>query len=110
MPGRDVDRDDLAAGFEQRLVDGDEVADRGLRGRRAALGGAQPLVEVGEIGDLGLGLLAIVDRDVEADPLDPPLGDERVGKVGRGVADDGGLRARTQGAGFSQTGSLHFVK
>ena len=52
--GRDMDRDDLAAGVEQRLVDGDEVADRGLRGGRAALGGAQALVEGGEVGDLGL--------------------------------------------------------
>ena len=75
--GGDVDRDDLAAGVEQRLVDGEEVADRGLRGGRAALGGAQPLVEVGVVGDLGLRLLLAVDRDVEADRLDAPLGDQR---------------------------------
>ncbi len=53
--GRDVDRDDLAPGLEQRLVDGDEVADRGLRGGRAALGGAQPLEEPAVVADLGLG-------------------------------------------------------
>ena len=29
----DVHRDDVAAGFGQRLEDGEEVADRGLRGR-----------------------------------------------------------------------------
>ena len=108
--GRDVDRDDLATGVEQRLVDGDEVADRGLRGGRAALGGAQPLVEVGEVGDLGLGLLAVVDRDVEADPLDVPLGDEvrRAGRPWcrrrRRFARSGSRRAILSDL------SLHFVK
>ena len=33
-PAGQVDRDDVAAGREQRLVGGDEVADRRLRGRR----------------------------------------------------------------------------
>ena len=78
--GRDVDRDDLLAGVEQRLVDGDEVADRGLRGGRAALGGAQALVEGGVVGDLGLALLVAVDRDVEADRLDSPLGYQLAGR------------------------------
>ena len=45
-----MDRDDLAAFIEQRLVDGDEVPDRGLRGRRAVFGGAQALVEGGVVG------------------------------------------------------------
>ena len=71
-------------GVEQRLVDGDEVADRGLRGGRAALRGAQPLVEGGVVGDLRLALLLAVDRDVEADRLDPPLGDQRA-RAGRPV-------------------------
>ena len=106
-------------GVEQRLVDGDEVADRGLGGRRAALGGAQPLVEVGVVGDLRLALLAPVDRDVEADRLDAPLGDQLGGKVGGGVADDGGLGARVQRSdsgrppiqrGAAAAASLHFVK
>ena len=43
--GGDVDRDDLTALVEQRLVDGEEVPDRGLGRRRPALGGAQALVE-----------------------------------------------------------------
>ena len=35
-PAGEVDRDDVVAVREQRLVDGDEVADRGLRGASAA--------------------------------------------------------------------------
>ena len=47
--GGDVDRDDVAAGFGQRLVDGEEVADRGLRGRGQVGGLAQARVEVVEV-------------------------------------------------------------
>ena len=100
-PGGDVDRDDFLAGVEQRLVDGEEVADRGLRGGGAAFGGAQPLVEAGEIGDIELALLLAVDGDVEADPLDAPLLDQVQRKVGGGVADDGGRGARVQPAIFA---------
>ena len=89
--GRDVDRDDFPAGVEQRLVDLEEVADRGLRGGRPALRGAQPLVEGVEVGDVRLALLLAVDRDVEADRLDAPLGQELGGQVAGRVADDRGL-------------------
>jgi hypothetical protein len=59
--GGDVDRDDLPAFVQQRFVDLEEVADRGLRGRRPAFGGAQPLVEGVEVGDLRLPLLLPID-------------------------------------------------
>ena len=88
---------------EQRLVDGEEVADRRLRGGGAALGGAQALVELVVVGDLGLALLLAVDRDVEADRLDAPLGEQVGREVGRRVADDGGLSARVSRRRFSQT-------
>jgi len=93
-----VDRDDLAARVEQRLVDRGEVADRGLRGRRAALRGAQPVEEGGVVADLGLLALVAVDRDVEADDLDPARGDQVGGEVGGAVADDGGGGGRAHGA------------
>jgi hypothetical protein len=108
--GRDVDRDDLAPALEQRFVDGDEVADRGLRGGRAVGRGAQPLVEGGEVGDLALRLLVAVDRDVEADPLDAVGGDQIAGEVGRGVADDGGRRGVAQGRRILSDLPLHLMK
>ena len=72
-PGREVDRDDLAALGQQRLVDGDEVADRRLRGRDALVARAQALVEARVFGwgiSISRPLLA-VERDVEADPWMP---------------------------------------
>ena len=44
-----MDRDDVAAGFGQRLVDGEEVPDRGLRGGGQVVGLAQPGVELVEV-------------------------------------------------------------
>ena len=70
-PGGDVDRDDLPALGQQRLVDGDEVADRGLGGRDGLLRCSQALVEPVEVLDqLGLGLLVSLEADVEADQVD----------------------------------------
>ena len=48
----DVDRGDFPAGVEQRLVDGDEVPDRGLRGRRAPSEARKLLEEAVVVGDL----------------------------------------------------------
>ena len=45
----EVDRDDVVAGLEQRLVDREEVADRRLRGRRQRRCRAQALVERVEV-------------------------------------------------------------
>ncbi len=69
-PGREVDRDDLPALGQQRLVDGGEVADRRLGGRRPLVAAAQALVEARVLrsGDLDLGPLLALERDVEADP------------------------------------------
>jgi hypothetical protein len=115
--GRDVDRDDFPALVEQRFVDLEEVADRGLRGGRPAFGGAQPLVEIVEVGDLRLLLLVAVAGDVEADLLDPPLSQELGRQIAGRVADDRGLGWRAHSFDSrrgDQPGrrqlSLHFVK
>ena len=90
-PGREVDRDDVPSLGQQRLVDRDEVAHRGLRGGRPLVASAQALVEARVLGsgDLDLGPLLALERDVEADPVDAVLGDQLVGQVGRRVGDDG---------------------
>jgi hypothetical protein len=53
-----VDRDDVPAGLDQRLPDREEVADRGLGGRRQFGVGAQALVESVEAAHLELSLSA----------------------------------------------------
>ena len=68
----EMDRDDVAAGVEQRRVDLDEVADRGLRRRRALSrwrGGARRTRRSRR--SRSPALLA-AERHVEADPLDAP--------------------------------------
>ena len=101
-----MDRDDLPARVEQRLPDVDEVADRGLRGGRAAARLAQPAVEVVVVGDLGLALLLAVDRDVEADHPDPLRGDHLGGQVLAAVADDCGIGAGGHRREYFQTPAL----
>ena len=61
---REVDRDDVLAGLDQRLPDGQEVADRGLRGGRQFGVRAQALVEGVEAVhlELSLGLTAASRR------------------------------------------------
>ena len=69
--GRDVDRDDLASLGQQRLIDGEEVADRRLRGGHRLLRGPQALVEAIEVVEqVDLALLFALEPDVEADQVD----------------------------------------
>ena len=90
-PGREVDRDDLPPLGQKRLVDGGEVAHRRLGGGRPLIARAQALVEARVFGrgDLDLGPLLAIERDVEADALDPVLGDQLVRQVGGRVGDHG---------------------
>ena len=89
---RDVDRDDVAAGVQQRLPDLDEVADRGLRGGGQLGGGAQVLVVVVEAVELRLALLAAAPVDVETDQVQVVGVHDRLREVVRGVGDDGHVR------------------
>src|SRR5207245_1732534 len=89
--GREVDRDDLAPVGEQRLVDSQEVADRGLGGGRQLGRRAEVLVVVVEVGHLRLAVCRAVVMDVEADLADALLGDEIAREVVRRVGDDGDL-------------------
>src|SRR3954452_6775821 len=81
--GGDVDRDDIAAGGEKRLVDRGEVADRRLRGRRDARSGAQVVVEARVVVDVELAALVGAVGDVQAHLVDPARGDEVAWEVGR---------------------------
>jgi hypothetical protein len=87
-----VDRDDVAALADERLVDGQEVADRGLRGGRQRLGRAQGVVERGEVDDVRLALCPLAVVDVEADLADPELGDDLPRQVVGGVGDHRDVR------------------
>jgi hypothetical protein len=53
----DVDRDDVVAALDQRLVDGEEVPDRGLRRRRELARRAQVRVEAVEVRQVGLAVV-----------------------------------------------------
>src|SRR5204862_2136645 len=101
-PRGDVDRDDLPAVAEERLVDLHEVADRGLRGGGAFLAVPEALEElaVGLAGDLALPPLFAFEGHVEAHTLDAVLGDNLVREVRGGVGDD--VRAGHRG-GFYTT-------
>src|SRR6202012_5598362 len=99
----DVDRDDLLARVEQRLPDGEEVTDRGLRGGRPVGRLAQAAVEVVVVGDVELTLLLAVDRDVEADHADPLGGDHLGWQVLTAVADDRGIGAGGHRRQYFQT-------
>ena len=91
-PARDVDRDDVAPVAHERLVDGQEVADRGLRGGRQRVGRAQGVVERGEVDDVRLALGALAVVDVEADLADAELGDGLARQVVGGVGDHRDVR------------------
>ena len=92
----EVDRDDVAAGLEQRLPDGEEVADRRLRGGREFGVGAQPLVEGVEAVHLQLALGLALPADVQADLMDASRVGERSRQVmgAVGCDRDGAMRAR----------------
>jgi hypothetical protein len=91
-PSGEVDRDDPLTRIQKRPVDLDEVADRRLRGRRPAVARSEALEERCVIADLVLAALLAAERDVETDLLDAAIGDDALGKVGRRVADDRGIR------------------
>ena len=88
-PAGEMDRDDLVAGVDERLVDGEEVADRGLGGGGEALEVAQTLVIGVVVGDVELAQRLILEVHVEADLVDRVAGHERRGQVMTGVGDDG---------------------
>ena len=92
---RDVDRDDVEALVDERLVDLQEVADRRLGGGRQPVGGAQAVVEIVEVRHVGLPLARVLPVDVEADELDAVALDELRGQVGRGVRDNRDALHRT---------------
>ena len=74
-----MQRDDVVAGVDDRLVDLEELADRRLRRARQILHLAKLVVEGVEIGDLEFRDRAVVPDDGEAD-----LGDAVVGDLGSG--------------------------
>ena len=84
------------AGLEQRLVDAEEVADRGLRGRRQLRRAAEPLVEVVEVGDVGLARRRALEGDVERDLVDAVASTSVARHVVRRVRDDGDPRHRRE--------------
>ena len=86
---REVDRDDVAAGVEQRLVGGEEVADRRLRRRRHVGRGPQALVERVEVRDLALALERLAALDVQRDDVDVVPRQHVGGQVVRAVGDHG---------------------
>jgi hypothetical protein len=85
-----VNGDDLPALCQQRLVDGDEVADRGLRGGDRLTRLSETLVEPLQVGYVRLALLLALDADVETDQMDVVLGDQFRRQVGGRVGDDRG--------------------
>ena len=87
-PARQVDRDDVLPGLEQRLPDGEEVADRGLGGGRQFGVGAQALVEGVEAVHLELAHGLAAPADVQADLVDALLVGERPRQVVGAVGDD----------------------
>jgi len=84
-----VDGDDVAAGGQQRLVDGQEVADRRLRRGRQLARAAQALVEGVEGAHLRLALLRVGPVDVERHLVDVVGLHQRARQVVRCVGDDG---------------------
>ncbi len=85
---RQMDRNDVFAAIEDRLVDREEVADRGLRGRGQLLGRAEPPVVRVVVGDLGLALGLALPVHVQTDLLDAVLGDELGRQVVARIRDD----------------------
>ena len=84
----EVDRDDVVAGLDERLVDLEEVADRRLRGRRQVAAGAQALVERVEAAHVRLALERAAVVDVEADLVQARRLDRLARHVVGRVGDD----------------------
>ena len=87
-PARQVHRDDIVPGIQQRLPNLQEVADRGLRGGRHFGVVAQPLVEGVEPLHVELPHGLPLPAHVQADLVDPLLVGERAGQVVGAVGDD----------------------
>ena len=78
------------AGLDQRLVDGEEVADRRLRRRRQLARRAQVVVERVEVGQVGLAVVVrrVAPAHVERDGVEPVALDDLARHVVRRVDDD----------------------
>jgi hypothetical protein len=74
------------------------------------LRGPELLEERVVVGDLGLRPLIAVDRDVKADQLDPPRGDEVARQVTGRITDNGGLSSLAQDFSILSDGQLHLMK
>jgi hypothetical protein len=96
-----VDREDVVAVLQQRLVAAEEVADRGLRRRRQLLAAAHPLPERGQVGHVALAAQRLAELDVERDLVQAELRDELARQVVGAVGDDGYRHRRRQA---SETG------
>ncbi len=73
---------------KERLVDGEEVADRGLGGAGQLTGGAKPLVEDGVVIDVALAQRLVRPVHVQADLVDAGGGHDLGGEVVAGIGDD----------------------
>ena len=91
----DVDRDDLVPVPEEGLVDGDEVADRGLGGGWELLGRPELVEEPVVVDDVGLALRTVgAEVHVQRDHPNALRVQDVRRDVGRGVRDDGDARHR----------------
>ena len=97
----EVDRDDVAARVEQRLPDGEELADRRLTRRGQCAHVTQALVVGVEIDDVALEQVLAVAVHVQGDLLDSVARDEVGGKVVTGVGHHRGGRHGGQPTGVS---------
>ena len=87
-PAGEMDRDDLVAGGDQRLVDREEVSDRGLRrGRQIWRRGERRVVRV-VVRDRALTFGAAAPMDVEADLVEADALDDLGRQVMAAVGDD----------------------
>jgi len=83
-----VDRDDLVAALEQRLIDGEKVSDRRLRGGWQLTRAAELFVVRVVIGDLDLGRRLAVPVHIQTDLTDVVLLEQLAREVVACVRDD----------------------
>ncbi len=91
---RQMDRDDVAPRLQERLVDGEEVADRRLRGGRQLIEIPQTLVVGVEVRHVGLALLGALPGDVERHGVDVMGGQQLPREIAGRVRDHGDIRHR----------------
>ena len=85
---RDVDRDDVPTLGQQRLVDGQEVAHRRLRGRGHLVRRPQPVEERRVVADVRLAQHVPAEVHIEGDEPDVVRLHDVGREVRRGVGDD----------------------